>query len=62
MNPNGAMGTYIDMPDWKLHMPWFCSIVIVLINVFLTFIGYLSVKNMLRGNAAEALRPYVPKR
>ena len=62
MNPNGAMGTYIDMPDWKLHMPWFCSIVIVLINVFLTFIGYLSVKNMLRGNAAEALRPYVPKK
>ena len=62
MNPNGAMGTYIDMPDWKLHMPWCCSIVIVLINVFLTFIGYLSVKNMLRGNAAEALRPYVPKK
>ena len=53
---------YTSMPDWKLHMPWFCSIVIVLINVFLTFIGYLSVKNMLRGNAAEALRPYVPKK
>lgn len=21
MNPNGSMGTYFDMPEWKLYMP-----------------------------------------
>ena len=23
MNPDGSMGTYLDMPEWKLCMPWF---------------------------------------
>ena len=62
MNPGGAMGTYIDMEDWTLNVPAFCWIVLILINVFLTFIGYLSVKSMLRGTAADALRPYTPKK
>ncbi len=62
MNPYGAMGTYIDMPTWNLYMPSFCIIVIVLVNLFLTFIGFLSVKKMLHGTAAEALRPYVPSK
>ena len=62
MNPNGAMGTYIDMPSWKLYVPWFCWLVMVLMNVFLTAIGFLSVKKMLQGTAADALRPYVPKK
>ena len=22
MNPAGMMGTYFDMPEWKLYMPW----------------------------------------
>ena len=62
MNPNGAMGTYIDMPSWRLYAPWFCYLVLVLINVFLTFIGFLSTRKMLQGTAADALRPYSPKR
>ena len=62
MNPDGAMGTYIDMPSWNLYVPWFCWLVLVLINVFLTVIGFLSVKKMLQGTAADALRPYTPKR
>jgi len=62
MNPDGAMGTYIDMPSWKLYVPGFCYLVLVLINAFLTVIGYLSVKKMLQGTAADALRPYTPKR
>ena len=62
MNPGGAMATYIDMPSWKLYAPWFCWAVLALINVFLTYIGYLSVKKMLLGTAADALRPYAPKR
>jgi len=36
--------------------------VLALMIVFLTAIGFLSVKKMLRGTAADALRPYVPKR
>ena len=60
MNPSGAMATYIDMPSWKLYAPAFCWVVILLINVFLTVIGFLSVKKMLQGTAADALRPYTP--
>ncbi|MBR1607907.1 MAG: ABC transporter permease [Clostridia bacterium] len=62
MNPSGAMATYIDMPSWRLYCPAFCWAVLAGINVFLTFIGFLSVKKMLTGTAADALRPYTPKR
>ena len=62
MNPNGAMGTYLDMPQWKLSMPWFCYAVIAGIIILLTLIGFLSVKQMLKGTAADALRPYTPKK
>ena len=62
MNPGGAMATYIDMPSWKLYAPRLCWIVLILINCALTFIGFLSVKKMLQGTAADALRPYTPGR
>ena len=62
LNPDGAMATYIDMPSWRLYVPWFCWLVMILINVFLTVIGFMSVKKMLQGTAADALRPYTPKR
>ena len=61
LSPDSAMATYIDLPAWPLHAPVFTWIVIVLINVFLTVIGFLSVRKMLQGTAADALRPYVPK-
>ena len=62
LSPDGAMATYIDLPAWPLYAPAFTWIVIVLINLFLTVIGFLSVRKMLEGTAADALRPYVPKR
>ena len=62
MNPAGMMGTYFDMPRWELAMPGFCAVVIALIVAFLTFISFLSVRKMLAGTAADALRPYVPKK
>ena len=62
MNPNGMMGTYLDMPEWRLYLPWFCWVVLILILLLLTLIGYLSVRQMLRGTAADALRPYTPKK
>ena len=62
MNPDGAMATYIDMPSWTLRAPGFTWLVIIGINVFLMFIGFLSVRKMLQGTAADALRPYSPKR
>ena len=62
MNPNGSMGTYFDMPYWGLTVPWFGWVVIVGIIAVLTFIGFLSVKQMLKGTAADALRPYAPKK
>ena len=62
LSPDGAMATYIDLPAWPLYAPAFTWIVIALMNVFLTVIGFLSVRKMLQGTAADALRPYVPKR
>ena len=62
MNPDGAMATYIDMPSWTLRAPGLTWLVIIGINVFLMFIGFLSVRKMLQGTAADALRPYSPKR
>lgn len=61
MNPNGMMGTYFDLLEWKLTMPAFCIPVIVCTIVFLTLISFLSTKKMLLGTAADALRPYTPK-
>ena len=62
MNPSGAMATYIDMPSWALYAPRFTWYVLIAINAFLTLIGFLSVRKMLQGTAADALRPYTPKR
>lgn len=61
ISPDGMMGTYIDMPVWDLLMHSFCIPIMVLMLAFLTFISYLSVKKMLKGTAADALRPYTPK-
>lgn len=61
ISPHGMMSTYFDLPDWSLVMPGFCWPVMGLTLVFLTLISFLSVKTMLRGTAADALRPYAPK-
>ena len=62
MNPDGSMGTYLDMDDWSLAVPPFVWAVLAGINLFFVLIGFLSVKSMLRGTAADALRPYTPKK
>ena len=62
MNPSGSMGTYMDLPYWKLHMPFFCVVAMIAVLFALTLIGFLSVKSMLRGTAADALRLYAPKK
>lgn len=61
MNPNGMMGTYFDLLEWKLTMPAFCIPVIIVTIGLLTCISFLSTKKMLLGTAADALRPYTPK-
>ncbi len=61
ISPNGMMSTYFDLPDWSLVMPAFCIPVILITVALLTLISFLSVKKMLRGTAADALRPYEPK-
>ncbi len=62
MSKNGAMGTYFEMPSWTIYIPWFVYLGIILIILFLTTIGYLSVKNILTGTAADSLKPYKPKK
>lgn len=62
MNPSSAMGTYLDMPTWKLYMPWFGIVALVAMNLVIIGIGYLSIKNILKGSASDALRPYTPKK
>ena len=62
INPNGMMGTYFDLPNWGLHIPWWTWLILLGVIAFLTLIGFLSVKQMLKGTAADALRPYVPQK
>lgn len=62
MNPSGAMGTYIDMPRWNLYMPPVCWVILILMDLLIVLIGYLSAREMLSGTPAEALRPYTPKK
>lgn len=62
MNPSSAMGTYLDMPTWNLYMPWFGIVALVAMNLVIIGIGYLSIKNILKGSASDALRPYTPKK
>ena len=62
MNPDGMMGTYLDLPQWNLVFPWFCAAAAAAIVLVLTLIGFLSVRRMLAGTAADALRPYTPKK
>ncbi len=61
MNPNGSMGTYMDLPRWDLSLPSYTYVVLVAIIALLVLVGYISVSRILRGSAAESLRPYVPK-
>lgn len=62
MSENGMMGTYFDMPDWSAAIPAFCYPVLIGTVVLLTLIGFLSVRQQLKGTAADALRPYSPKK
>lgn len=61
INPNGMMGTYLDLPSWGLCAPWWTWLLLIGIAAFLAFISFGSVKKMLKGTAAETLRPYTPK-
>ncbi|MBO5209343.1 MAG: ABC transporter permease [Lachnospiraceae bacterium] len=61
ISPTGMMSTYFDIPAWDLVMPGFCWPLIALTVALLTLISYFSVKKMLKGTAADALRPYAPK-
>ena len=62
MSENGMMGTYFDMPDWSAVIPAFCYPVLVGTVLLLTLISFLSVRQQLKGTAADALRPYSPKK
>ena len=62
MSEDGMMGTYFDMPDWSAATPSFCYPVIAGTVILLALISFLSVRTQLKGTAADALRPYTPKK
>ncbi len=62
MSENGMMGTYFDMPDWSAATPAFCYPVIAATVLLLALISFVSVRAQLKGTAADALRPYTPKK
>lgn len=62
MSENSMMGTYFDMPDWSAAIPEFCYPVLIGTVLLLTLISFLSVRQQLKGTAADALRPYSPKK
>ena len=61
MSQDGMMGTYFVMPDWTIHIPLWIWAIVLMIVALTIFIGYLSVRELLRGTAAETLRPYTPR-
>lgn len=62
INPNGMMGTYMDMDDWSLHTPVFVWVTLLVVILLMVLIGLYSVKSMLKGTAADALKIYMPKK
>lgn len=60
-NPSGSMGTYFDLPSWNILVPWWSYLVVLGVILLMTLISYISAKNMLKGTAADALKPYTPK-
>lgn len=62
MSEDGSMGTYFDMPDWTPVIPKFCYPVMIGTILLLTLISYISVRKQLLGSAADALRPYTPRK
>ena len=61
LNPNGMMATYIVMPRWTLYIPWWCWLTVALVVLLMLVIGRISIAEMMKGTAADALRPYVPR-
>ena len=57
VNPKGAMGQYLDMPNWDLQTPFFTYIVMIGILILLVLIGLFSVSKILKKSACEILRP-----
>ena len=61
LKPDGAMRVYLDLPQIKLYMPTFCIVSMIILFLVLTLVGYLSVRNILKGTVADTLKPYIPK-
>ena len=61
MSQDGMMGTYFVMPDWTIHIPVWIWAIVLAISLLTILIGYLSVRDLLSGTAAETLRPYTPR-
>ncbi len=61
MSQDGMMGTYFVMPDWTVHIPLWIWAIVAMIIALTVCVGYLSVRTLLKGTAAEALRPYTPR-
>ena len=61
MSQDGSMGTYFVMPDWTIHVPLWIWLIVALIIVLTVLVGYISVRDLLSGTAAETLRPYTPR-
>ncbi len=61
MSQDGMMGTYFVMPDWTVQIPVWIWAIVLMIVMLTIFVGYLSVRELLRGTAAETLRPYTPR-
>ena len=61
-NPGGSMGTYFDLPSWNIYVPWYTFLIVLGVVLIMTLLSYLSVRSVLKGSAADTLRPYSPKK
>ncbi len=61
IHPGSALSIFFDIPAWTFTMPDFSIPLLAFIIFALTAISVLSIRRMMRGNAAESLMPYTPK-
>lgn len=59
MNPVYFMGTFLDMPTWNLTYSFSSYLLLIILALILSVVAGCSVLNLLKGNPADTLRPYV---
>lgn len=57
ISETGMISMYLDLPQWKIHIPISCYIVLILTILLQMSVCYYSVKKIVKGTVAGIFRP-----